>query len=449
MNQDEILANDINHLWHHVVQMRDVELDGSKVIVKGEGAFVWDIAGREIIDGMSGIYTTQIGHGRKEIRDAINHQAEIIEFYPIFQYYSNLPSIELAAKLANMMPGDLKKIFFVNSGSEAVDSALKLARGYWYYQSRPGKTKFICLRGGFHGTTFGSVTATGVSFYKPAYEPLVPGFHHVPAPFCYRCFYEKEYPSCNMLCVRAIEELIKFEGPQTVAAFISEPIMNPIGEVVPPKEYFPIIRELCDKYEILMITDEVITGFGRTGTMFASEWMGVTPDMITLAKGITSGYLPLGAVAVSDRIATEFYGESSKGFFHGSTFGGHPLCCAAALANIKILEQENLVRKAKDDGEFFFNRLNQLYQHRIIGDIRGKGLLIGIDIVKDKETHEKFDLSLKVGVRIRERAYELGLICRDQRDVLIMAIPFIMTREQLEKIATILEQAITEIESTV
>jgi adenosylmethionine-8-amino-7-oxononanoate aminotransferase len=443
---EELKREDARYVWHHVMQMRDIAERGPKIIERGDGALVWDVDGKEYIDGMSGIYTTPIGHNRKEIRDAIYAQAEKLEFYPNFQYFSNVPVVQLAKKLSAITPGNLSVFFFVSGGSEAVDTAFKMARQYHYESGYQKRYKIIALRGGFHGVTFGGLSATGITSYRKKYEPLVPGFRHVPAPFCYRCAFDESYPECGLKCVKALEQQIIFEDPETVAAFIAEPVINPIGEVVPPKEYLPMVREICDQYGVLMILDEVITAFGRTGKMFGCQHWGVVPDIMTLAKGMASGYQPIGATVTKPEIAGKFYGEDGTELMHGHTFGGHPLACVAAMANIEIIEREDLVERGAKTSEYLFSRLHRLYDHRTVGDIRGKGMLVGIDLVKDKQTKEKYPLTDKVGIRIRERAYELGLICRDQRDVLVIAPPLILTKDQADRIADIFDQAIGDIE---
>lgn len=449
MNRDELIQADLDHVWHHVMAMHEVVESGPKVISQGEGALVWDVDGKEYFDAMSGIYTTPIGHGRKEIRDALYAQAEKLEFYPNFQHFTTPPVIELAERLSEILPGGLDRFFFVSGGSEAVDAALKIARQYHRQAGQSERYKFIALRGGFHGNTFGAVSATGVTLYRRPYEPLVPGFRHIPAPFCYRCPFGETHPSCELKCAKALEQQILFEDPATVAAFIAEPVINPIGEVPPPPEYFPLVRGICDRYGVLLILDEVITGFGRTGRWFGCEHWGVAPDIMTLAKGMTSGYLPAGVTATTTEIYQAFYGPDREGFMHGHTFGGHPLCCVAALANIEILQRERLVELGAATSQYLFQELARLCEHQIVGDIRGKGMLVGIDLVRDKETREKYPLTARVGLQIRERAYELGLICRDQRDVLVIAPPLITTREQVDRIVATLDRTIGEIEAKV
>lgn len=446
---EEVRRRDVRHVWHHVMQMTEVAEYGPKIIARGQGALVWDVDGREYVDSMSGIYTSHLGHCNQEILDAIYEQGKVLEFYPIFQYYSNPKVSELGAKLAEILPGDLGVCFFCSGGSEAVESAIKIARQYHFERGQGHRWKIIALQGGFHGVTFGALSATGVTGYRYQYGPLVPGFYHVPAPFCYRCPYELTYPGCDLLCAKMLEKEILFQGPETVAAFIAEPVINPLGEVVPPREYYQRVREICDRYGVLMILDEVITGFGRTGTLFGCEYFGVVPDIITLAKGMASGYQPIGAAVTTPAIAETFAKEGSPGLMHGYTFGGHPLACAAALKTIEIIQRDGMVERVERLGKYLFERLQKLYEHRIVGDVRGKGLLVGIDLVKDKDTKEKFPLSQKTGIRIRERAfYEYGVICRDQRDVLVIAPPFVSTEEQLDRVVDGLDRAIGDVERT-
>ncbi|NCQ31627.1 MAG: aminotransferase class III-fold pyridoxal phosphate-dependent enzyme, partial [Armatimonadetes bacterium] len=251
MDSQALIQSDLDHVWHHVMPMHEVAESGPKVIVRGEGSLVWDVEGKEYLDAMGGIYTTPIGHGRADVIEAICEQGRKLEFYPNFQFYTTPPVIELAEKLTALYPADMKRWFFCSGGSEAMDTALKIARQYWKQSGKPGKHKFIALRGGFHGVTFGAASATGITLYREPYEPLVPGFRHVPAPFCYRCPCKETYPGCCLKCVDALEQQIVFEHPDTVAAFIAEPVINPIGEVPPPVEYYQRVRELCDRYQVL------------------------------------------------------------------------------------------------------------------------------------------------------------------------------------------------------
>jgi len=448
VDSQALIQSDLDHVWHHVMPMHEVAESGPKVIVRGEGSLVWDVEGKEYLDAMGGIYTTPIGHGRADVIEAICEQGRKLEFYPNFQFYTTPPVIELAEKLTALYPADMKRWFFCSGGSEAMDTALKIARQYWKQSGKPGKHKFIALRGGFHGVTFGAASATGITLYREPYEPLVPGFRHVPAPFCYRCPCKEAYPGCCLKCVDALEQQIVFEHPDTVAAFIAEPVLNPIGEVPPPVEYYQRVRELCDRYQVLFLFDEVITGFGRTGKWFGCEHYGVKPDLVTFAKGITSGYQPCGAVGVPEWIDQAFWGPDKTGFMHGHTFGGHPMACVAALKNIEILESENLVALGAERADYLFQQLQRLHEHRVMGDIRGKGMLIGMDLVRNKETKEKYPPEIRVGIRIRERAWELGLICRDQRDVLVIAPPLVTTKEQCDRIVDTLDRAIGEVEAT-
>lgn len=448
MATEAIRKRDLDHVWHHVMQMTEVAEHGAKIIARGEGALVWDVDGKEYIDSMSGIYTNHLGHCNQEIMDAIYEQGKVLEFYPIFQYYSNTKVSELGAKLAEILPGDLSVSFFCSGGSEAVESAIKIARQYHFERGQAHRWKIIALQGGFHGVTFAALSATGVTSYRYQYGPLVPGFYHVPPPFCYRCPYELAYPACDLLCAKMVEKEILFQGPDTVAAFIGEPVINPLGEVVPPREYYQRIREICNRHGVLMILDEVITGFGRTGTLFGCEYPGVVPDIVTLAKGMASGYQPIGAAVTTPAIASAFAG-SGMGLMHGHTFGGHPLACAAALKTIEIIQRDRMVERVERLGRHLFQRLEKLYEHRIVGDVRGKGLLVGIDLVKDKKTKEKYPPAMRTGIHIRERAfYEYGIICRDQRDVLVIAPPFVCTAEQLDRVADGLDAAIGDIEKT-
>lgn len=444
---EQLKEDDVRYTFHHVTQMREVAEAGSRIIVSGKGCLVWDIEGREYIDGLAGIYTTQVGLGRKEIYDAMYAQAEKLAFYPPFQYYATVPFIELSKKLSEIAPGSLSRVFLTNGGSESNETALKMIRQYHYNKGFPSKYKFIARRGSFHGDTFGALSAHGLTAYRQKFGPLVPGFRHVAPPYCYRCSFGQTYGRCDFECVKAVEEMIIFEGPETMAGFIGEPIQNALGDVVPPKEYWPRIREICDKYGLLLIMDEVCTGFGRTGKWFGCEHWDIVPDILVVAKGMSSGYQPIGAAIVTKEVGDAFYGEADKAFMGGYTFGGHPITCAAALANIEIMEKESLVARAKEMGDYLFGELEGFKEHKVVGDIRGLGLQIGIELVKDKASKEKFPPEERVGIRIRDRAFELGLMIRERYDTLGLAPPLILTKEEADRILEILDRAISDIEA--
>jgi len=433
------------HLWLQFTDVERLDKMGLLVMAKADMAILRDVEGREYIDGLAGLFTTQVGHGREEIARAVADQLTKLDFVSLFGF-AHEPAIELAARLAELTPGDLSVVNFANSGSEAVEVAIKIARQYHYIRGERNRVKIIARAGAFHGVTFGALSATGVRLRRAPYEPLVPGFVHVPPPDGYHTYPNLSEGEVADAALRALEETLDFEGPDTVAAMIVDPIMAAIGVIVPPACYLPRLKEICDRHRILLIIDEVLTGFGRSGKLFACEHWGVVPDIMTMAKGLSSGYQPIAATIVTEKIAEPFEGSY---FQHGQTFSGHPAGCRAALTNLAIIEREHLVKNAADVGDYLLSRLQKLRDLPLVGDVRGKGLLLGIELVSDKKRHQKFPDAAEVGFRVRDRAIELGLICRSDNDCIILAPPLILDRIQADRIAEILAQAIAEVGQSV
>ena len=382
----------LEHLWVYGQEPSDMaEKGGPQIFVSGQGCHVTDIEGRRYLDTISALWLKNVGYGRKEIADAAYQQMLELTYMP--SGTTTEPTIRLAGKLAQITPGDLDRTFFTSGGSESVETALKLARAYHKRQGESTRYRFISRKRSYHGASFGAMSLGG----NPAmpvtdYEPLMPGFLHAPMPNPYRCEYGGTTPSeCAIRCATAVDDLIKFHGPQTVAAVVAEPVAMPPGAAVPGPEYWPMLREICDRHGVLLIADEVITGFGRTGRMFACEHWGVTPDIMTLAKGITSGYVPMGAAIARKEIADAFIGSKDASFRHIFTFGGHPVAAAAGLKNIQIIEEEGLVENSATMGTYLLDGLQELKEkHPIIGDVRGLGLMCGMELVKDRSTKETF-----------------------------------------------------------
>lgn len=439
-----------DHTWLHFTQMKNV-IDDPKpmVIARGEGSKVWDTSGKEYIDGLAGLFCVNVGYGRQEIIDAITQQLQKITYVSPFSF-PNEPAVELAAKLAGISPiGSDARVFFVTGGSEAVESALKISKQYQRLRGYQGRYKTISRRIAYHGTTMGALSVGGLTGIRKLFEPLVPGNRHVPIPHRYRCDYCADLSDCTMQCTREVANLMDFEDPQTIAAVIMEPVQNSGGCIVPPLTYYPEIRRLTRENGIVMIMDEVICGFGRTGKMFGTEHWGVQPDMMTLAKGMTSAYYPLGAVIVSKEIADAFIGDEGKKLLHGITFGGHPVAAAAALANIAIIERENLVEQAAQKGDYLRAELHKaLDRHPSIGDIRGAGLFMGIEFVKSKETREEMDGGPMMGW-LSDQLLNRGLICRcdDRLDPVIqLSPPLVITKEEIDQVVGIIEEVVGALE---
>jgi adenosylmethionine-8-amino-7-oxononanoate aminotransferase len=432
------------HLWMHFTRMGAFAEHELPIIERGEGCYVYDQHGRRYLDGLSALYCVNIGHGRAELGEAAARQAAELGFYTNWSY-AHPRSIELAARIAALAPGDLNRVFFVSGGSEAVESAWKLAKAYQAAVGEPRRHKLISRQLAYHGTSMGALTATGLPPLREPFEPLTPGGHHVVNTNSYRWQEDRD----PLWAAEAIEEAILFEGPHTVAAVILEPVQNGGGCFVPQDGYFQRVREICDRHGVLLISDEVICAWGRLGHMFGCERFDYLPDMITTAKGITSAYAPMGALITSDRVAEPFlHGKAT--FNHGFTFGGHPMACAVAQANIDVLEREQLCQHVLEREDAFRAMLDGLRDLPIVGDVRGAGFFHAIELVKDKQTKETFnDEESERLLRgfLSGELFRRGLICRtDDRGEPIVQLspPLIADSEQFEEIEAILRPVLSE-----
>lgn len=434
----------LRHLWMHFTRMGSYVGHQIPIITRGEGCYVYDEHGKRYLDGLSALFCVNAGHGRAELADAAAKQAKELAFYTNWSY-AHPRAIELAARIASLAPADLNRVFFTSGGSEAVESAWKLARNYHRMRGEGTRTKLIARELAYHGTTLGALAATGVTAIRTAFEPLAPGGLHVPNTLDYRWPEDRQ----ELWAAEAIEEKILFEGPDTIAAVILEPVQNAGGCIPPQEGYFHRVREICDKYGILLISDEVICSWGRLGHMFGSERYNYVPDMITTAKGLTSAYVPMGALIVSDRIAEPFM-HDKQSFAHGFTFGGHPVAAAVALKNLDILEDEDLCGHVRAKEGELRAMLESLEDLPIVGHIRGAGYFQAIELVKDKETKESFnDEESEELLRgfLSGELFWRGLICRadDRGDPVIqLAPPLIADTEQFEEIGAVLRPVLTE-----
>jgi len=434
------------HLWMHFTRMGAYADPAHEVpiIVRGEGCYVYDQHGRRYLDGLSALYCVNIGHGRAELGEAAARQARDLGFYTNWSY-AHPPSIELAARIAALAPGDLNRVFFVSGGSEAVETAWKLAKSYHAATGEPRKHKIISRYLAYHGTSMGALTATGLPPLREPFEPLTPGGRHAANTNSYRWAEDRH----TLWAADAIEEAILFEGPHTVAAVILEPVQNGGGCFVPQEGYFQRVREICDRHDVLLISDEVICAWGRLGHMLGCERYGYQPDMITTAKGLTSAYAPMGAVIASDRVAEPFL-HGAETFVHGFTFGGHPMACATAMANIDVLENERLCEHVREREDEFRAMLESLRDLPIVGDVRGAGYFHAIELVKDRDTKETFsheEAEELLRGFLSGELYRRGLICRtDDRGEPIVQLspPLIADREQFEEIEAILRPTLAE-----
>lgn len=435
------------NLRHMVLDLRQMTsfIEDPLVIAKADGIWYEDIHGRRIMDGLSGIFVVTVGHNNRRVIEAIKAQLDTMAFAPPL-HATNLPAIELVRRLGEVTPDNLNTIKLLTGGSEATEAAMKLARQYHKQTGHPNKYKVIARYQGYHGATMGALSATGTRRRKTMFEPLLPGFLHIHPPTCYRCPYEKTYPECNVFCARTIENLIESEGAETIAALILEPIGNTGGVVTPPAEYLPTIREICDRHNILLIFDEIITGFGRTGQMFASHTFNTTPDILCMGKGMSSGYIPLAGIAFRDTIAEAFLGrdEDEVEFSHGHTYGGNPLAAAAGLACLSEIIERDLPARAREMGAYLKTRLESLAELGIVGEIRGKGLLVGIEFVKDPETREPFGKDVKFGTQVGKTALRKGLLTRFDPNWIAFAPPLIINREQVDHMMDLFTESVKE-----
>ena len=438
-----------DHLWLHFTRLSSYRKTDVPLIVRGDGCYVWDSTGRRYLDGLSGLFVVQTGHGRQELAEAAAKQAGELAYFPIWSY-AHPKAVELAARLADRTPGDLNRVFFTTGGSEAVESAWKLARTYFKRVGKPLKTKALSRSIAYHGTSMGALSITGIPALKQDFEPLVPSTIRVPNTNYYRRPDESMTPAqFGVWAADRIAEAIEFEGPDTVAAVFLEPVQNSGGCFPPPPGYFQRVREICDRYDVLLVSDDVICGFGRLGEYFGGLRYGYTPDIITVAKGLTSGYVPLGAMIASDRLAEPFL-EGTNWFAHGITYGGHPVGSAVALANMDIMEREDLNGHVRENSALFRSYLERLYDLPIVGDVRGDGYFFGIELVKDKATKQTFneDESERLLRGFLSHAlFEAGLYCRadDRGDPVIqLAPPLIAGEEQFAEIEQILRTVLTE-----
>jgi adenosylmethionine-8-amino-7-oxononanoate aminotransferase len=432
------------HLWMHFTRMGSFEDADVPIISRAEGCYVWDEHGRRYFDGLSSLFCVNIGHGRRDVAQAGADQAAELDFFTNWSY-AHPRAIELSTRLASLAPGDINRVFFTSGGSEAVESAIKLSRQYHKLTGNPNKTKIVAREIAYHGTSLGALTATGITALRTDFEPLTPGGVHVPNTNTYRL---KPGLTEDGLA-ESIAERIEFEGPDTVAAVILEPVQNGGGCFVPPEGYFQRVREICDHYNVLLISDEVICAFGRLGEWFGAQRFGYQPDMITTAKGITSAYAPMGALLASDRVFEPF-SHGNVSFAHGFTFAGHPMACAVAMANLDVFEREEILEHVRTNEPIFRGMLDGLHDIPIVGDVRGAGYFHAIELVKHPKTKESFtdeeSESLLRGFLSGE-LFRRGLICRadDRGDPVIqLSPPLIAGPEHFEEIEAVLRPVLEE-----
>lgn len=435
------------HSLHHPVDLGDPVM-----VVSGKGAIVRDAEGREYIDGLSALWNVNAGHGREELAAVAAEQMRTLAYFSSYAGSTNIPSIRLAERLIELAPG-MAAVFFSSGGAEANESAFKTARYYWKIREKPGKIKVISRIHGYHGVTLQAMSATGIAGYWKMFEPRVPGFLHVGTCYPYR-FQPMGDETAGEAAARELEEAILREGPDTVAAFIGEPIHGAGGVIYPTEDYWPLVREICTRYGVLLIADEIITGFGRTGRWFGMEHWGVTPDILSFAKGVTSGYVPLGGIMMTEEIRDAIdSAETAQRWMHGYTNSGHPTCCAVALKNIEIIDREKLGERSARMGDILLAALREaLGDHPNAGDIRGgKGLLAAVEFVEDRASRRNFAAEKKVGARLQMEMKKRGLITRTRPaagehpapgDEVLFAPPLVTTEEELQRMVSVAREAV-------
>ncbi len=441
---DLLLREDQQHLIHPLHHPQDHQ--HPLLVVEGRGAILKDVEGREYIDGLAGLWNVNVGHGRKELAEAAADQMSRLAFASSYAGASNVPSIRLAEKLVSLAYPNTSGVYFTTAGAESNESAFKTARYYWKAHGRPEKVKIISRIHAYHGVTMAAMSATGMAAYHKMFGPLVPNFIQIAPPYPYRWAGGGD-PGAG--AAQALEQAIVQEGPDTVAAFIAEPVMGAGGVIVPPPTYFPKVREICDRYDVLLIADEVITGFGRTGRWFALGHWGVQPDIVSFAKGVTSAYLPLGGILVSQKVhAALLEAPPDRKYMHAATYSGHPVCCAVGLRNVEMIERDGLVERAAVMGKRLLAGLETLRDLRAVGDVRGLGMMCGVELVEDKATKKP---AIGLGGRVVREAISRGLLPRLRAgsaeppigDTILLAPPLMTPEETLDRIVATLRAAVT------
>jgi len=438
---EKIIKTDQEHFVHPQFHPNDHKQPF--VWVSGEGAKLRSADGREFIDGLACLWNVTLGHGRKELAQAAMRQMEQLAFTTSYIGHTNIPAVQLTEKLSQRCYPSINHFFFSSGGGDANDSAIKTARYYWNVQGKPEKYKIISREFGYHGVTLGAMNATGIPTFWNMFSSKLPGFLHIPSPYPYRYANADGSLTQGRAAANELEQAILREGADTVAAFLAEPVQGAGGLIVPQDDYFPRIREICDKYDVLLMSDEVITGFGRLGRWFGLEHWKIEPDIISFAKGITSGYLPLGGIGLSDRVFKALTdAPPEKRWMHAFTYSAHPTCCAVALATIDILEREGLIEEAGRKGKKLLAGLQQLSNLENVGDVRGLGLMCGVELVEDKATKKSFAAARKVGARLYQECAKRGLVSRIKEDIYMLAPAFVISDADLDACVNILGEAI-------
>lgn len=448
-----VQALDSAHYLHAFTDTKALAAMGARVIVKGEGIYIWDSEGKKILDGMSGLWCVNVGYGRKEISAAVVAQMDTLPYYNSFFNTTNLPAVNLAKAIVDIAPANFHHVFFTGSGSEGNDTIFRMVRRFWDVQGQPQKKTFISRHNAYHGSTVCGASLSGMTYMHEQGDLPIPGVAHIEQPYYFEHGKGMSEDEFGVKAAAWLEEKILELGAEKVAAFIGEPVQGAGGVIIPPRTYWPEIQRICTKYDVLLVSDEVICGFGRLGTWFGCQTLGYQPDLITFAKGVSSGYIPLGGVLVGDRVADALIDKGSD-FNHGFTYSGHPVACAAALENIAILQREKLVERIHDDiGPYFKQQFEALADHPLVGVANAIGLMGGLVLVKNKTTMEMFDPDLGIGMLCRKHLFGNGVIMRAVGDRLILAPPFVITHAQVDEMFALirkcLDAAVEEIKANV
>lgn len=437
------------YLWHPMAHPRTMRENKPDIVVRGEGCWIWDIDGHKLLDSVGGLWSNNLGHSNRRIRDAIVAQLDELPFYNTFRGTTHPRAIELSQRLVSLMaPENVSAVMFSNGGSDAVEGALKIARQYWKLKRQGDRTKFISLKQGYHGVHFGGMSVNGNTNFRRPYEPLLPGCFHIDTPWLYRNPYSDDPLELGRICANLLEREILFQGPDTVAAFIAEPVQGSGGVIVPPPNYWPLIREVCDRHGVLLIADEVVTGFGRAGKLFGTRVWGVNADIWCLAKGISSGYVPMGATAVGRKVAEAFDDDTTGAgaISHGYTYSAHPLAAVAALTTLDLLEELDIPGNAARVGDHMQKRLRTFVDRfGLVGDVRGIGLMAAIEMVADKVKRTALPRSSDLPLRVARAAYRRGVMVRISGANMILSPPLVITRDETDYFIDVLEESFKDV----
>ena len=433
---------DSAHHLHPFTDYKSLAKEGSNIIVKADGVYLTNTDNKQFLDAMSGLWCVNVGYGRKILAEVAYKQMQELPYYNSFFKTATAPSIELAQQLAEISPGDLNHAFFSSSGSEANDTVVRMVRRYWDLKGQPNKKTFISREYAYHGSTMTGMSLGGMTAMHEQ-GGMMPGFAHVMPPYWYKYGQEMSPEEFGIFTANKIEEKILELGPENIAAFIGEPIQGAGGVIIPPETYWPRVQEICSKYDILVVVDEVICGFGRTGNWFGSDTYGINPDIITMAKGISSGYIPLSGIMVGKRVSDVLIDEGGE-FYHGYTYSGHPVACAVAIENLKIIREENLIENSKNTSVYLNEKMKEIADHPLVGEVRMKSYIGCVELVKDKEKGTMFEDTGAVGTICRDYCIENGLIMRAVRDGMIFCPPLIFSKNHIDELVEKLKKSLDQ-----